>query len=104
MRAWVEDGVVYLHPEDVPQYKKSGSVVRNTFFWALKSIAGRARSPHAWEYEAEVWLALQRLLMSFTESGYLGYRETVLEFPPSQAIPEVLRPVATWGDEIDAES
>jgi hypothetical protein len=37
------------------------------------------------------------MLMSFTESGYLGYRETFLEFPLSQGeIPLVFRDVATW--------
>ncbi len=43
-----------------------------------------------------VWPALGRMLMSFTESGYLGYRETVLEFTDDVAIPDALRPVGTW--------
>jgi hypothetical protein len=35
--------------------------------------------------------------LSFTESGYLGYKETMLEFPLSQGeIPTVLRNAATW--------
>jgi hypothetical protein len=37
------------------------------------------------------------MLLSFTESGYLGYRETILEFPLSQGeIPNLLRNVGTW--------
>lgn len=72
-------------------------MVRNSYFWALKSIAGCAYRQKDWEYEDEVWLALQRVLMSFTESGYLGLKETILEFPVEQGdIPDVLRPVATW--------
>ncbi|MGP1385500.1 MAG: hypothetical protein ACTS2F_18195 [Thainema sp.] len=96
MRARLENEVIYLHQDDVPQYKKKGSVVRNTFFWALQSIAGRARFDEDWEFESEVWIALGRMLMHFTESGYLGYSETTLEFPYETEIPSVLRDVATW--------
>ncbi|AKG21688.1 hypothetical protein [Calothrix sp. 336/3] len=97
MRARIENDVLFLHHEDLPEYKKGGSVVRNSFFWALKSIAGKASRYHDWEYEEEVWFALGRMLMSFSESGYLGYRETILEFPPSQErIPLLLRDVSTW--------
>jgi hypothetical protein len=97
MRARLEDDVVYLHHEDVPPFKKGGSVVRNSYFWALKSIAGRANRGKDWEYEAEVWLALQRMLLSFAESGYLGLSETQLEFPADTLeIPAILRPVSTW--------
>lgn len=97
MRARIEDDVIFLHHEDLPEFKKGGSIVRNSYFWALKSIAGHASRYKDWEYESEVWLALQRMLMSFTGSGYLGLKETILEFPPDQGeIPAVLRPVATW--------
>lgn len=97
MRAKIEDDVIFLHHEDLPEFKKGGSIVRNSYFWALKSIAGHASRYKDWEYESEVWLALQRMLMSFTESGYLGLKETILEFPPDQGeIPAVLRPIATW--------
>ncbi|NJR18785.1 MAG: hypothetical protein HC785_25805 [Calothrix sp. CSU_2_0] len=97
MRARIEDDLLFLHHEDLPEYKKGGSVVRNSYFWALKSIAGRASRHRDWEYESEIWVALGRMLMSFTESGYLGYRETVLEFPISQGeIPDALRLVSTW--------
>ncbi|MBD2090954.1 hypothetical protein H6F67_13945 [Microcoleus sp. FACHB-1515] len=97
MRARIEDDVIFLHHEDLPEFKKGGSIVRNSYFWALKSIAGHASRYKDWEYESEVWLALQRMLMSFTESGYLGLKETMLEFPLDQGeIPAVLRPVATW--------
>jgi hypothetical protein len=96
MRARIEDEIVFLHHEDVPTYKKGGSVVRNSYFWALRSIAAQAYRQRDWEYEAEVWLALQRMLLSFTESGYLGLRETQLEFPSDAEIPAVLKPIATW--------
>lgn len=97
MRARIEEQIVFLHHEDVPAFKKGGPVVRNSYFWALKSIAGRASRGKDWEYEAEVWLALQRMLLSFAESGYLGLSETMLEFPTETSeIPAVLRPVATW--------
>ena len=100
MRARIVDDIVYLHHEDVPAYKKSGSVVRNSFFWALRSIAGRANRDRDWEYEAEIWPALQRMLLSFSEAGYLGLQETILEFPLDQGeIPAVLRPVSTWQTE-----
>lgn len=97
MRAKIENQVLFLHHEDLPEFKKGGSVVRNSYFWALRSIAGRASRYRDWEYEPEVWLALARMLLSFSESGYLGYRETILEFPLSQGeIPDLLRDVATW--------
>jgi hypothetical protein len=70
-------------------------MVRNTYFWALKAIAGHANRYQDWEYEEEVWLALQRVLLSFGESSYLGLKETILEFPTYQTeIPSVLRSVA----------
>ncbi len=97
MRARIDDQIVFIHYEDVPEYKKSGSVVRNSYFWALRSIAARSYRQRDWEYEAEVWLALQRLLLSFAESGYLGLRETQLEFSSDFGeIPTVLKPVSTW--------
>ncbi len=96
MRARVEDGILFIHQEDIPQYKKSGSVVRNSYFWALKAIAAYATRSQDWEYDAEVWLALQRLLLSFAESNYLGLRETQLEFAANATIPTVLKPVSTW--------
>jgi len=97
MRAKIESDVLFIHQEDLPEFKKGGSVVRNSYFWALRSIAGRAGRQGDWEYESEVWLALARMLLSFSESGYLGYRETVLEFSFLQGeIPAILRNVATW--------
>lgn len=103
MRARLENEVIYLHQDDIPQYQKKGSIVRNTFFWALKSIAGRARFNQDWEFESEVWIALGRMLMHFTESGYLGYSETTLEFPYETEIPVALRDVATWASIDDQE-
>lgn len=97
MRAKIEAGIIFLHKEDVPSFKKGGSSVRNSYFWALRSIAGRAARDRDWEYESEVWLALARMLLSFSESGYLSLKETILEFSRSQLeIPDVLRSVATW--------
>ncbi|MGF1536438.1 MAG: hypothetical protein ACFB4J_08150 [Elainellaceae cyanobacterium] len=98
MRARIEDDVIFLHKDDVPPYKKGGSTVRNSYFWALRSIAGRAYRGQSWEFESDVWLALQRMLLSFGESGYLGTREIMLEFPVDQPIPPVLRSVSTWED------
>ncbi|MBD2465809.1 hypothetical protein H6G89_33005 [Oscillatoria sp. FACHB-1407] len=96
MRVRIEDQILFIHHDDLPQYKKSGSIVRNSYFWALKAIAANANRSRDWEYDEEVWLALQRLLLSFTESNYLGLRETLLEFPVDQTIPKVLQPVSTW--------
>lgn len=97
VRARLDGDVLLLHSDDTPDYKKNGSVVRNSYFWALRSIAGRAGFGQDWEFEAEVWVALQRMLLSFSESGYLGLRETILEFPNDQReIPAVLRAVSTW--------
>jgi hypothetical protein len=103
VRARIENDVLYIHKDDVPPYKKTGSIVRNTYFWTMKSIAGYAPFDRDWEYESEVWLALQRVLISYSESGYLGLRETTLEFPRDRefVIPEVFRSVATWADEED---
>jgi hypothetical protein len=104
MRARIVDQILYIAYEDVPIYKKTGSIVRNSYFWALRSIAAQARRERDWEYDAEVWLALQRLLLSFTESGYLRLSETQLEFPLEQGeIPALLRPVATWATEVEEE-
>ncbi|MEB3356812.1 MAG: hypothetical protein VKK04_08805 [Synechococcales bacterium] len=98
MRARIDNQVVFLHKDDVPAYQQGGPVVRNTYFWALRAIAGRSPRYQDWEFEAEVWLALQRMLLAFGESGYLGLQETILEFPPEDEIPSVLRPVSTWVD------
>lgn len=100
MRAKIDNEVLYLHKDDVPHYKKQGSVVRNTYFWTLHSIADRADFDREWEYASEVWLALRRVLLSYSESGYLPTSETILEFPPEQGeIPEVFRGVSTWATE-----
>jgi len=96
MRASIQQQILFIHHEDLPQFKKGGSVVRNSYFWALKAIAAHTKRNGDWEYDPEVWLALQRLLLSFAESGYLGLRETQLEFAIDQEIPAVLKLVATW--------
>ena len=98
MRAKISNQVLFIHQDDVPPYKKQGSMVRNSYFWALKSIADRAGFYKDWEFDETVWIALARMLMSFTESGYLGYRETVLEFHPEDTIPPELKTVATWSE------
>lgn len=96
MRAWVENDILYLHKDDVPEYKKTGSIVRNNFFWALRAIAAHSPYDRNWEFDPEVWVALQRMLLSFMESGYLSLRETQLEFPQHTPIPEVFCSVGTW--------
>lgn len=101
MRARIHNEVLFLCNQDVPPYKKQGSMVRNSYFWALKSIADRAPFTKEWEFEQSVWLALTRMLTSFAESGYLGLKETQLEFKSDDEIPTVLRPMATWYDPAD---
>ncbi|MEE3720059.1 hypothetical protein V2H45_25300 [Tumidithrix elongata RA019] len=96
MRVKIVEQVIYINKDDVPQYKKGGSVVRNSYFWALRSIACQARRDRDWEYESEVWFALERMLISFAESGYLSTSETILEFPTDAEIPPVLRNISTW--------
>ncbi|MEM9767104.1 MAG: hypothetical protein AAF892_04365, partial [Cyanobacteria bacterium P01_D01_bin.71] len=67
-----------------------------SYFWALKAIADTARFDQPWEFDQAVWVALCRMLTSFAMSGYLGNRETLLEFAPEAQIPEVLRSMSTW--------
>jgi hypothetical protein len=101
MRARIDHQVLFIRNEDMPFYKKNGSVVRNSYFWALKSIADRAPFEKEWEFEESVWLALTRMLTSFSEAGYLGLRETQLEFAPDDSIPPILKPMATWYNPAD---
>ncbi|MGF1521956.1 MAG: hypothetical protein ACFBSF_06505 [Leptolyngbyaceae cyanobacterium] len=96
MRCCLDLPILLLHREDVPPYKRQGSVVRNSYFWALKSIADDARMAQHWAFDETVWVALCRMLLSFAGSGYLGDRETMLEFPPDSEIPDSLRSVSTW--------
>lgn len=96
MRSRIDNGVLFIHNEDVPPYKKNGPIVRNSYFWALKSIADRAPFHKEWEFEERVWIALVRMLTSFAESGYLGLRETQLEFHPDDEIPHILKAMSTW--------
>lgn len=98
MRARIEDRILFIHAEDVPQFKKGGSTVRNSYFWALKAIADSARRDRDWEFEEDIWLAVQRILISFGSSGYLGTSETMLTFALDAEIPEVLRAIATWDE------
>lgn len=103
MQARIDNGVLFIRNEDVPSYKKNGPIVRNSYFWALKSIADRAPFSKEWEFEERVWIALNRMLTSFAESGYLGLRETQLEFHPDDEIPSELRTMATWRDPSEEE-
>jgi hypothetical protein len=97
VRARLNDQIIFVHQDDVPPFKKGGSVVRNSYFWALKAIAAHAPRYGDWEYDEEVWTALRRVLMAFQTSGYLGLQETQLEFPVDQfEIPEAVRDVSTW--------
>ncbi|MEO0521185.1 MAG: hypothetical protein AAF171_28300 [Cyanobacteria bacterium P01_A01_bin.116] len=101
MRVRIDNQVLFIRNEDVPPYKKKGSMVRNSYFWALKSIADRAPFEKEWEFEERVWIALSRMLTSFSESGYLGLKETQLEFVHDDPIPDDLRPMGTWYDPDD---
>lgn len=96
MRVRLQEDILFINREDLPDYKKGGSIVRNSYFWALKSIACYTSRDKDWEFDSEVWVALARMLLSFAESGYLGASETSLEFEQNIPIPEVLRLVATW--------
>ena len=71
MKVKLEDDILSIHYEDLPAYKKGGSIVRNSYFWALKSIACYTSRNKDWEYDKEVWVALSRMLLAFMESGYL---------------------------------
>jgi hypothetical protein len=96
MQVRLENNILLIAHADLPTYKKGGSVVRNSYFWALKSIACFTPREQDWEYDQEVWIALARMLLAFTESGYLGDRETSLEFPENTPIPPELRAVASY--------
>jgi len=96
MRISLQDDILSIDREDLPEYKKGGSIVRNSYFWALKAIACYTSRTKNWEYDREVWIALNRMLISFTESGYLGDRETCLEFPEDTPIPPELRSVSSY--------
>ena len=96
MRVKLQDNILLINNEDLPPYKKGGSVVRNSYFWALKSIACFTPRQGDWEYDREVWIALARMLTSFTESGYLGDRETFLKFSEDTPIPDELRSVSSY--------
>ena len=96
MRVRLQNDILLINYEDLPEYKKGGSVVRNSYFWALKSIACFTPRNQAWEYDPQVWIALGRMLISFAESGYLGDRETLLEFDEDTSIPDELRSVASY--------
>ena len=95
MKAWIENDILYIDKEDIPEYKKGRSIVRNNYFWALKSISDYAQVNSHWEFASEVWTALSRMLLFFYNSGYLGTKETILEFTDEAVIPEVFRSVAT---------
>jgi hypothetical protein len=96
MKAILQEDLIIINQEDLPEYKKGGSIVRNSYFWALKSISCYSGRDCNWEFDREVWIALARMLSSFTQAGYLGYSETILEFPDSMPIPEELRSVSTY--------
>ncbi len=96
MKVTIQDDILLINYDDLPKYKKGGSVVRNSYFWALKSISCYTPWEKDWEYDREVWIALARMLTAFAESGYLGDREIMLEFPENTTIPEELRSVSTW--------
>lgn len=86
MKAVIKDNILYIEKEDLPQYQKGKSIVRNNYYWALKSI-----SDYAPKGSEEIWTALNRMLLFFTNSGYLGLKETTLEFSDDTLIPDALR-------------
>ena len=45
MRAKIEHEIVFLHHDDVPEYKKGGSVVRNSYFLGAAIDRGSSLSP-----------------------------------------------------------
>ena len=96
MRVRIEDDILFVTNEDLPAYKKGGSMVRNSYFWALKSITCFNSRNKDWEYDREVWIALERMLLAFAESGYLSDRETNLEFLTDTPIPSELRSVSSY--------
>ena len=96
MRVQIKDDILLIAHEDLPPYKKGGSVVRNSYFWALKSISCFNSRNKDWEYDREVWIALTRMLLAFAESGYLSDRETILEFSTDTPIPSELRSVSSY--------
>ena len=51
MRVKIEEDILFIAYEDLPPYKKGGSVVRNSYFWALKSIACFTSRNKDWEYD-----------------------------------------------------
>jgi hypothetical protein len=96
MKVTLQDDILLICYDDLPQYKKGGSIVRNSYFWALKAISCYTPWEKDWEYDRDVWVALTRMLLSFAESGYLSDREVRLEFSEDTPIPEELRSVSTW--------
>ena len=95
MKAWIEEDILYIEKEDIPEFKKGKSIVRNNYFWALKSISDYSPINDHWEFSSEIWIALNRMLTFFTNSGYLGSSETMLEFSEDASIPPQLRSIAT---------
>lgn len=96
MKVYIENDILYINKESLPPYKKGGSLVRNNFFWALKSISCYSPKNKDWEFDQPVWKALNRMLLFFTNSGYLGYSETILEFDFNVQIPDDLRSSSTF--------
>lgn len=95
MKAYIQDHILYIDKDDIPEYKKGKSIVRNNYFWALKSICDYSPVNGDWEFSEEIWTALARMLLFFYNSGYLGDRETMLEFAEDVLIPDQLRAVST---------
>ncbi len=50
MKVTLEEDILAIAYEDLPKYKKGGSIVRNSYFWALKSIACYSSRGQDWEY------------------------------------------------------
>jgi len=83
MRARIENMVVFLNHEDVPSFQKGGSMAQQLLLGATL-IAGQAsRIVTGNTSQRFGWRSLGCFL-SFSESGYLGLKETILSFPCSR--------------------
>jgi hypothetical protein len=45
MRARIENTILLIQHDDLPAFKKGGSVVRNSYFWSLPGISGSVKAP-----------------------------------------------------------
>ena len=53
MKVWLKENILIIATEDLPPFKKGGSVVRNNYFWALKAISCYARKEQEIAFNAQ---------------------------------------------------